>query len=466
MTNQKEDTICAIATPAGNGAIAVIRLNGPDALRIAEKIFSGSVKEKKFKQLQGNTIHHGYIKDNGRVIDEVLLALFRTPRSYTGEDMVEISCHGSLYIQQSILQLLIRNGARMARPGEFTQRAFLNGKMDLSQAEAVADLIASSSEAAHRVAIHQIRGGFSEEIGNLRKQLLKFISLIELELDFSEEDVEFADRSALKGLLSGIHEEIGILMQSFGTGNVLKDGIPVVIAGLPNAGKSTLLNVFLHEERAIVSEIPGTTRDTVEDQIHIEGYLFRFIDTAGLRHTEDKIEMIGIRKTYEKLKQASIVLLITDAAEPVDEMISQVQALRLDNKQKIILLLNKMDKTDIPAVVEKARAVARQLGIEVIGISAKQGIHIDQVKRALVHSVQQEIQPEAGVVVTNARHYDALQRAYAASGRALAGLDTGLPGDLLAQDIREIMHYLGEITGEITTDEILGNIFANFCIGK
>ena len=466
MANQKEDTICAIATPAGNGAIAVIRLNGPEALLIAEKIFSGSTRGKKIKQLPGNTIHHGYIKDNGRVIDEVLLALFRSPRSYTGEDMVEISCHGSLYIQQSILQLLIRNGARMARPGEFTQRAFLNGKMDLSQAEAVADLIASSSEAAHRVAINQIRGGFSEEIGNLRKQLLKFISLIELELDFSEENVEFADRQALRKLLSGIQRQISMLIQSFGTGNVLKDGIPVVIAGLPNAGKSTLLNVFLNEERAIVSEMPGTTRDTVEDQIHIEGYLFRFIDTAGLRHTEDKIEMIGIRKTYEKLKHASIVLLITDAAEPADEMINQVQALGLDNKQKIILLLNKIDKTDTAAVVEKARAAAGQLGIEVIGISAKQGIHIDQVKRALVNSVQQEIQSETGIVVTNARHYDALQRAYAASERALTGIGSGLPGDLLAQDIREIMHYLGEITGEITTDEILGNIFANFCIGK
>ena len=466
MPKDKEDTICAIATAAGQGAIALIRVNGPEAISLTDSFFVPSAAGKKLIQQPGYTLHHGHIVDRGKLVDEALVSVFREPLSYTGEDMVEISCHGSVFIQQAILQLIILNGARMARPGEFTMRAFLNGKMDLSQAEAVADLVASSSEAAHQVALHQIRGGFSEEIKKLRGRLLEFISLIELELDFSEEEVEFADRSKLRLLISSIRTEIGTLVHSFGAGNVLKDGIPVVIAGLPNAGKSTLLNRFLNEERAIVSEIPGTTRDTVEDRIHIDGYLFRFIDTAGLRHTEDSIEMIGIRKTHEKLKQASIILLITDVAEPVGEIVKQVEALKPDNRQKIILLLNKADQFGEERADASLRALKEKLSIEILCISAKNGMHIDQVKKILVEMVQQETNSESGVVVTNARHFDALGRAQAAADRVLEGLDNKIPGDLLAQDIREIMHYLGEITGEITTDEILGNIFANFCIGK
>jgi tRNA modification GTPase len=464
MNTDFSDTICAIATAAGNGAIAIIRLSGDQAISIGDEIFEGNTAP--LAEANGNTIHFGHIKAGNKILDEVLISVFKAPRSYTGEDILEISCHGSPYVQQSILQLLIHNGARLARPGEFTQRAFLNGKLDLAQAEAVADLVKSSSEASHRIAMDQMRGGFSGEIFKLRQQLLQFISLIELELDFSEEDVEFADRKLLHSLLGEIIVKLTYLIQSFQAGNVIKDGIPVVIAGLPNAGKSTLLNVFLNEERAIVSELPGTTRDVIEDEVHIEGFLFRFIDTAGLRHTEDKIEMIGIRKAYEKLKQARIVLLICDVNEEVEEIASQINALGNEIRQKVMIVLNKADLNDYKSAAKKSEILSKQFGLISIPISAKEGYQIEKLKSALVSSVKIELNSEANVIVSNIRHYEALSRSLEASQRALKGLTSRLPTDLIAQDIREILHYLGEITGEITNDEILGNIFANFCIGK
>jgi len=475
------DTICAIATPAGNGAIAVIRIAGENAILIGDSIFSSRGKpsvegngngegklseEKPMAKANGNTIRFGVIRDGANIIDEVLVSIFKAPHSYTGEDIIEISCHGSPFIQQSLLQLIVKKGARLAQPGEFTQRAFLNGKMDLAQAEAVADLIKSSSEASHKIAMDQMRGGFSDEIANLRKHLLQFISLIELELDFSEEDVEFADRKHLRTLLLEIHTKLTYLLKSFQAGNVIKDGIPVVIAGLPNAGKSTLLNVFVNEERAIVSELPGTTRDVIEDEVHIEGFLFRFIDTAGLRHTEDKIEMIGIRKAYEKLKQARIVLLICDINQEVEEIAAQINALGQDIKEKVLIVLNKSDLHESNSAFEKSEILSKQFGLISVPISAKGGFQIEKLKEELVKTVRIELSSEANVVVSNIRHFEALSRASEASVRASKGLDEKLPTDLIAQDIREILHYLGEITGEITNDEILGNIFANFCIGK
>ncbi len=480
-TTDFNDTICAIATAAGNGAIAVIRIAGGNALAIGDKIFSarriplaeanGNLVDEiqgniPLAKANGNTIRFGLIRDDGLIIDEVLVSIFRAPHSYTGEDIIEISCHGSPFIQQRILQLILKNGARLAQPGEFTQRAFLNGKMDLAQAEAVADLIKSTSEASHRIAIDQMRGGFSVEIAKLRNQLLQFISLIELELDFSEEDVEFADRTQLRALLIEIHTKLLYLLNSFQAGNAIKDGIPVVIAGLPNAGKSTLLNVFLNEERAIVSELPGTTRDVIEDEVHIEGFLFRFIDTAGLRHTEDKIEMIGIRKAYEKLKLARIVLLICDINQEVEEIAGQIYALGDEIRQKVLIVLNKSDLHESDSAQEKAVILSRQFGLISVPISAREGFRIEKLREELVKNVKNDLSSDANVIVSNMRHFEALSRAAEASERASKGLNEKLPTDLVAQDIREILHYLGEITGEITNDEILGNIFANFCIGK
>lgn len=458
------DTICAIATPSGNGAIAIIRLSGKKAITIGDEIIES--KTGHLAEVKGNTIHYGLIKEVGNIIDEVLVSVFKAPHSYTGEDILEISCHGSPFIQQRILQLLIANGARLAKPGEFTQRAFLNAKLDLAQAEAVADLIRSSSDASHRIAMDQMRGGFSSEISNLRQRLLRFISLIELELDFSEEDVEFADRKHLCSLLDEIIAKLNQLKSSFKSGNVIKNGIPVVIAGLPNVGKSTLLNDFLNEERAIVSELPGTTRDVIEDEVHIEGFLFRFIDTAGLRHTEDKIEMIGIRKAYEKLIQSRIILLICDVTEDVEIIASQIEALGNEIRQKVMIVLNKVDLLDEKSATIKSNLLARQFRLIVVSISAKNGYQIENLKSALVDSVKNELSDDASVIVSNIRHYEALSRSLEASQRALTGLGNHISPDFIAQDIREILHYLGEITGEITNDEILGNIFANFCIGK
>lgn len=459
----KNDTICAIATAHGIGAIAVIRLSGPDSIDVCDKVFQSAQKGKKLCDQKANTIHFGTINSDGQIIDEVLVSVFKAPHSYTGENGVEISCHGSMYIQQKILHILLLAGARMAEPGEFTLRAFINGKIDLSQAEAVADLIASSSEASRRVSLHQMRGGFSNEIKKLRKELLHFISLIELELDFSEEDVEFADREKLKALIQGIISYIDHLVSSFSLGNVIKTGIPVAIAGEPNVGKSSLLNRLLNEEKAIVSDIPGTTRDSIEDVITINGQLFRFIDTAGLRHTTDTIESIGIERAYQKIRGASIVLFLEDAAADVQLINQRIDHVRQEFEEhtKLILVLNKIDQ-----LKEHPDTTSIVGADQIVGISAKFGLHIDRLQAALQNAVNIGSFAPNDTILTNSRHYDALNRANQALLRAMDGLDTGISGDFLSQDIRESLLYLGEITGEITTDEVLGNIFKHFCIGK
>ncbi len=467
---QDNSTITAIATPPGNGAISIIRISGKNAITICDSIFKSATENKSLANQKANTIHFGTITKGKKIIDEVLVSIFKAPHSYTGENSVEISCHGSMYIQQKILELLIQSGTRMAQPGEFTQRAFLNGKLDLSQAEGVADLIASDSEAAHKIAFQQMRGNFSSEINMLRHSLLQFISLIELELDFSEEDVEFADRNALSNLLNKVSTMISRLVDSFEVGNVIKHGLPVAIVGNTNVGKSTILNILLHEERAIVSEIPGTTRDSIEDVINIDGISFRFIDTAGLRDTEDKIEKIGIDRTKAKIEQASIVLLVIDAGDTPDNIQKSIQLIKsyLNNKQ-LIIAVNKMDlvnnkKPDISKSIDSGND-------DIVYISANPtqiGTHtnIDKLINALLKKVQFSYLKHNNVVISNIRHYEALQKSGDAIERAKAGLTNNLPTDLLAMDIRQVLHYLGEITGEITTDEVLGNIFKNFCIGK
>ncbi len=465
-------TITAISTPPGMGAIAVIRLSGDEAIAIADKVFRSPKEDKKLKNQKANTLHFGTITDNGEIIDEVVVALFRAPHSFTGEDIVEISCHGATYIQQKILELLIRNGARMALPGEFTQRAFLNGKMDLSQAEAVADLIASQSEAARKVALQQMRGGFSNKLVNLRNELLQFITLVELELDFSEEDVEFADRSQLKEIVGKISVMLGKLINSFSLGNAIKNGIPVAIVGHTNAGKSTLLNTLLNEDRAIVSEIHGTTRDVIEDTISIDGITFRFIDTAGIRSTGDEIERLGIERTYSKLKKASVVMLMLDVNDPDEKIHSAIEDVkkRMDNSsQKLIVVINKIDLLDDKEVENRFdRKEFRELtGTDaIVPISAKHHKNIEQLNTELLKTVNTAALDNNEVIVTNARHYEALKKSHEAILRVADGLDSGISGDLLAQDIREVLYYLGEITGTISTDEVLGNIFKNFCIGK
>ena len=466
-----QDTICAISTPPGNGAIAVIRLSGDIAIQIADKVFHSGNKKKLAKQ-PANTLHHGFIKDKESLIDEVVVSLFRSPNSYTGEDVVEISCHGATYIQQLILQLLINHGARMAKPGEFTMRAFMNGKMDLSQAEAVADLISSSSAASHRIALKQMRGGFSDEIKNLRSKLLEFTSLIELELDFSEEDVEFADRKELKSLVSRIYSIIHSLSESFSLGNVIKNGVPVAIVGKPNVGKSTLLNALLNEEKAIVSEIEGTTRDAIEDTINIEGNIFRFIDTAGLRETSDFIETLGIRKTYQKIGQSRIVLFMVDAGDKIDiiyKSYNHILKQTINNDKYIIMVVNKADRMDKEELRNKFStsefSFLRKKDMIVI-ISAKDQKMVHKLAKKLVQIIKPESDRENDVIITNIRHYEALVNTGEALLRVKKGMEQDISNDLLAQDIREALHWLGEITGEITTDEILGNIFKNFCIGK
>ncbi|MFC2152334.1 tRNA uridine-5-carboxymethylaminomethyl(34) synthesis GTPase MnmE [Bacteroidota bacterium] len=458
------DIICAISTPQGNGAIAVIRLSGDESVALCDKIFKTNTNKRLIDQ-PANTIHYGTVIDRENIIDEVVISLFKNPHSYTGEDVVEISCHGSVYIQQQILQLLIRNGARLAKPGEFTLRAFINGKMDLSQAEAVADVIASSSASSHKVAIQQMRGGFSSEIANLRDRLLNFISLLELELDFSEEDVEFADRKQLDDLLNNIQILIQKLLKSFDLGNVIKNGVPVAIVGHTNVGKSTLLNRILNEEKAIVSEIAGTTRDVIEDVINIEGVAFRFIDTAGIRDTVDTIETIGIERTYDRISKASIVLLIVDATEDtgnIEKAVKTVEDKIGDSDKKLIVVVNKIDQATIEYNFNK---LLRDKDA-VVKISAKTGENINQLIDELLTVVNLSALKHNEVIVTNVRHYEALEKASESLQRAIDGLRSGITGDFLAQDIRETLHYLGEITGEITTDEVLGNIFKNFCIGK
>lgn len=458
------DIICAISTAQGNGAIAVIRLSGKESIALCDKVFK-SPKNKRLIDQDANTLHFGTIVDGDKIIDEVVISIFKNPRSYTGEDIVEISCHGSVFIQQQILQLLTRTGARLAKPGEFTLRAFINGKMDLSQAEAVADLIASTSSAAHKVAIQQMRGGFSSEIANLRDRLLHFISLLELELDFSEEDVEFADRKQLNELLTNIKGLIDKLLKSFDLGNVIKNGVPVAIVGHTNVGKSTLLNKILNEEKAIVSDIAGTTRDVIEDVINIEGVSFRFIDTAGIRETTDKIENIGIERTYDRISKASIVLLLVDATESkedIERAILNVKDRLGSADKKLIVVINKVDisnhKIELQHLLSNDDAI--------IKISAKTGENIDALVQELLSVVNLTALDQNDVIVTNARHFEALENASIALQRSIDGVNTGISGDFLAQDIRETLHYLGEITGEITTDEVLGNIFKNFCIGK
>jgi len=454
-------TICAIATAQGSGAIAVIRLSGSDSYKVLGKIFFPK-SHKDINALKANTIHFGNIQDGHKIIDEVLVSLFRAPHSYTGEDSIEISCHGSSYIQQTILNLLIRNGARLATPGEFTLRSFLNGKMDLSQAEAVADLIASTSAATQRVAMQQMRGGFSSEISNLRTDLLNFISLIELELDFSEEDVEFADRTALNQLVSDISKLLSQLLNSFELGNVIKNGVPVAIIGEPNVGKSTLLNKLLNEERAIVTHIAGTTRDVIEDTVVINGLTFRFIDTAGIRETTDEIESIGIGRTYEKIAQASVVLLVVDAAQ--DKADIQKKLLEIKEKasvsKKIILVVNKIDTLNFAFDASEIDAD------EIIEISAKHNQNIDILTQILTDTINLSELKDDDVIVTNSRHFEALNSAKEAIERVKLGISAGISSDFIAQDIRESLHYLGLITGQITDDEILGNIFSKFCIGK
>ena len=465
---RSDSTICALATP-GTGALAVIRISGPAAIRIADGIFFPATSGKDLQNQSPNTIHFGTIQDQKKVIDEVLVSLFKAPHSYTGEDSIEISCHGSPYIQQKILELLVSAGAQPARPGEFTQRAFLNGKMDLSQAEAVADLIAAESEGAHKVALQQLRGGFSDTLKSLRDQLLRFISYIELELDFSEEDVEFADRNQLVKLVKEISELVNELINSFQLGNVLKNGVPVAIIGRPNVGKSTLLNSILNEERAIVSEIEGTTRDSIEDTINLDGVNFRFIDTAGIRETADTIENLGIRRTYQKIKLASIILLLAEASDNPELIKRSLDAIREqvagDSKQ-LVLVLNKSDQISEPQLQKLQKKLVFKENEQVISISAENRENIDGLISLLLEVVNLGSIKHQDVIISNIRHYNALKSAAESLLRVSEGLASALPSDLLAQDIRETLHYLGEITGEVTTDEILTNIFKNFCIGK
>jgi tRNA modification GTPase len=462
-------TIAAIATAPGTGAIAVLRLSGKEAIAICDQVFKSSGKNKKLSVQRANTIHHGTICDEQRDVDEVLVSIFKAPRSYTGEDIVEISCHGSQIVQQQILELLVRNGARLAQPGEFTLRAFLNGKIDLSQAEAIADMISSSSEAARRVALQQMRGGFSNKLKELREQLLNFIALIELELDFSEEDVEFADRKQLENLIREILAVIDRMIKSFQLGNVIKQGIPVTIAGNPNVGKSTLLNRLLNEERAIVSEIAGTTRDTIEDAINLGGITFRFIDTAGLRHTKDAIESIGVERAYAKISQAKVVLLLVDAQTALEEIIHSAEGVKekLSHDQTLIILVNKEDKADKNHVDQILSTLKTNYpSIYAFTISAKGGHNVDLLTTTLIN-IGLHRQPETDeVIVTNVRHYESLMKTKENLEEAVAGLKSNLSSDLLAIDIRQAIYYLGEITGEITTDDILGHIFSKFCVGK
>ncbi|MCK0131434.1 tRNA uridine-5-carboxymethylaminomethyl(34) synthesis GTPase MnmE [Flavobacteriaceae bacterium F08102] len=466
------DTIIALATPQGAGAIAVLRISGEAAIQLTEPLFR-SIKGKKLASQNTHTLLLGHIVDQKRVIDQVLVSIFKNPHSYTGENVVEISCHGSPYIQQEILQLFVKNGCRLADPGEFTLRAFLNGKLDLSQAEAVADLIASDSKASHQLAIEQMRGGFSSEIEALRQELLNFASLIELELDFSEEDVEFADRDAFQSLIHKISKVLKRLIESFAFGNVLKNGIPVAIIGEPNVGKSTLLNSLLNEDKAIVSDIAGTTRDTIEDEITLNGVTYRFIDTAGIRETQDLIENIGIKKTYEASAKAQLILFLFDVSrlqntsdEDVQEHITNLQTEidKIHHKfpdKKIRVVANKADLIT-PENLEKFKKAFEQA----LFISAKDPSGIELLKKELTNLINTGSLSNNQNIVSNSRHFEALNLALKAINSVQEGLDQGISSDLIAIDIREALEHLGSITGKVTNEDLLGNIFANFCIGK
>ncbi|MDD5152175.1 MAG: tRNA uridine-5-carboxymethylaminomethyl(34) synthesis GTPase MnmE [Flavobacterium sp.] len=462
------DSIVALATPSGAGAIAIIRISGEDAITIGNSIFQ-SIKGKDLIKQKSHTLHLGHIIDNQKTLDEVLVSIFKGPHSYTGENTIEISCHGSTYIQQQIIQLLLQKGCRMANPGEFTLRAFLNGKLDLSQAEAVADLISSDNEASHQIAMQQMRGGFSNEIAKLRQELLNFASLIELELDFAEEDVEFADRTQFHELLNRIEFVLKRLIDSFAVGNVIKNGIPVAIVGEPNVGKSTLLNALLNEERAIVSHIAGTTRDTIEDELVIGGIGFRFIDTAGIRETEDHIESIGIKKTFEKIEQAQVVLFLFDGLKfqvSGFDYITEIE--KVKNKyplKPILVVVNKIDllaENEISSINKQLET----LNLKLLKISAKENIGVDELKDQLLSFVNTGALRNNETIVTNTRHYDSLLKALDEIQKVKFGLETKLSSDLIAIDIKEALYHFGMITGQVTNDELLGNIFANFCIGK
>ena len=457
-----EGTIIALSTASGSGAIALIRLSGPNAIHLTDEVFSARSGKKLVSQ-KSHSIHLGEIRDGENIIDEVLVSVFKNPNSYTGENVVEISCHGSPYIQQQIIKILIEKGAITAKAGEFTLRAFMNGKMDLSQAEAVADLISSENEAGHQLAIQQMRGGFSNEIKNLRQELLNFASLIELELDFAEEDLDFADRKELENLILKIQTTLKHLLDSFAMGNVIKNGVPVAIVGPPNAGKSTLLNCLLNEDKAIISDIAGTTRDSIEDEITLDGVCFRFIDTAGIRETQDTIEKIGIKKTFDKIELAAFVLNLVDSKDYHKNKSSLQKDLQKFKKQypekKLLVVFNKEDQIEnisFPEFIE---------GFPILSISAKMKSNIDQLIFLLTQHFK--LNPTLNQsIITNSRHYGAL---HAAQKEVLAiqnGLRNGLSGDLLAIDLRQALYHLGEISGEVTNDELLGNIFENFCIGK
>ena len=455
-THYHSDTIVALSTPQGVGAIGVIRLSGADAVAIVQRVFKG----KDLRQQQSHTLHFGYLMQDAKVLDEVVVSLFLAPSSYTKENVVEISCHGSPYIQQKIIELLIDQGARPAKPGEFTLRAFLNGRFDLSQAEAVADLIASDSQAAHQIAMQQMRGGISQKLKELRTALIEFAALIELELDFGEEDVEFADRSKLHTLLHQIVSELNTLIQSFQYGNAIKNGIQVAIVGKPNAGKSTLLNALLREERAIVSDIAGTTRDTIEETLTIDGLLFRFIDTAGLRETGDVIEKIGVEKSREKIRQADIVIFLYDHCEETAEQLQSELSIIPPDK-KCIIAANKTDicpERTVPATLN---------GIAVVALSAKKHDGLETLKKELTGMVLDGNVSANNTIITNQRHYESLQQSLKAVQEVITKLHDQIPADLVAQDIRVALRHLGNITGEIDTDkDILATIFSKFCIGK
>ena len=461
-----QDTIVALATPSGAGAIAVIRISGTEALAIGASVFQ-SVSGKDLGKQKTHTVHLGHIMDGQKTLDQVLVTLFKGPNSYTGEHTIEISCHGSTFIQQQIIQLLLRKGGRMAQAGEFTLRAFLNGKLDLSQAEAVADLISSDNEASHQIAMQQMRGGFSNEIAKLREELLNFASLIELELDFAEEDVEFADRTQFNALVTRIEFVLKRLIDSFAVGNVIKNGIPVAIVGEPNVGKSTLLNALLNEERAIVSEIAGTTRDTIEDELVIGGIGFRFIDTAGIRETTDVVESIGIKKTFEKMEQAQVVLFIVDSVQlSVGSL--KVEIEKIKNKfplKPLVVIINKVDLLSA-ADIASLRHQLEPLNVTLETISAKHKTGIDELKNTLLSFVNTGALRNNETIVTNTRHYDSLLKALEAIQKVQWGLQSDLSADLMSLDIKDALFEFGTITGQVTNDELLGNIFANFCIGK
>ncbi len=468
-----DDSIVAIATPPGIGAIGVIRLSGPGSFSIVNELFAS----KDLSTLPSHTIHVGFLEFNGQLLDEVVLSLFRGPRSYTGEDVIEIGCHGSPYIQQQVIEACIEKGARLAKPGEFTQRAFLHGKMDLAQAESVADIIASNTAASLRTALHTMRGGFSKNLKDLREQLIKFSALIELELDFAQEDVEFADRKAFHQLIAELRQSIGQLIHSFSLGNVIRNGVSVAIIGKPNAGKSTLLNVLLNENRAIVSEIAGTTRDTIEEVLNIDGILFRLIDTAGIReHSGDLIESAGIERSREKMRAADLVVYLFDASDEILEIQQQVKMMKAEGL-RVLPVANKMDQFGDPKHIAGTSPDNHRTPLaglkqkfadfsDIIFISAREDQQIDALRAAMTQSVLAgEVDPE-NTIVTNARHFNALKEASKSLEDVKSGLDKGLPGDLLALDIRRSLHYLGEITGDISNEDTLDYIFSKFCIGK